>query len=88
MRFVELTRSDSRYDAGGDAHLKEGTAMGRRVPGRPGGFDHSHPGDAQHLVLAVVVVLLVQRERAQAGRVHRLGRDVTVAVVTPASLGG
>lgn len=73
--------------AGGDTHLEEGTAMGRRVPGRSGGFDHSHPGDVQHLVLAVIV-LLVQRERAQTVRVHRLGRDVTVAVVTPATLGG
>lgn len=62
--------------------------MSRRVPRQPGRFDHLHPGDAQHLVLAVVIVLLVQRERTQAICVHRLGRDVAVAVVTPAPVGG
>lgn len=80
-------RSNTWTDARGNTHLEEGAAIGRRVPGESGGFDHSDPGDAQHLVLAVVV-WVVQRERVQAVCVHWLGRDVTVAVVTPAPLGG
>lgn len=80
-------RRQNTADAKGEAHLEEGAALGRRVPGGSGGFDHSHPGDAQHLVLTVVV-LLIQRERTQAVRVHRLGRDVTVGVVAPAPLSG
>lgn len=74
-------------DTGSGAHLEEDAAMGRRVPGGSGRFEHAHAGHAQHLVLAVVL-LVVQGERAQAVRVHRFGCNVAVAVVTPAPLGG
>lgn len=74
-------------NTGSGAHLKENAAMGRRVSGGSGRFEHTHTRDAQHLVLAVVL-LVVQGEGAQAVRVYRLGCDVAIAVVTPAPLGG
>lgn len=58
-----------------------------RIPGGSGWFEHAHAGDAQDLVLAVIL-LVVQAEGAQAVRVHPLGCDVAVAMVTPAPLGG
>lgn len=65
--------------------LQEGAAMSRRVLSESWRFYHTYPGDTQHLVLAVVI-LIVQRERPQTLCIHRLGRDVTVALVILATV--